>query len=75
MGGGDMAIHMNADIKAACEHCAAGDAPKWQVHSNEWVHTRSPKTKIHGAQFSITLCGANNLRKKIAWDRLQGEVK
>lgn len=53
---------LKAQIHALCPHCAAGHAPVWQRHSREFVHRRSTQVRS-GTSWSITLCGANAIRK------------
>ena len=56
-------INPKAAIEAVCPLCAAGYAPAWQEHSREWVHRRVT-LQVRGAQFSISLCGANQIRNQ-----------
>lgn len=51
-----------AAIHAACSHCASGSVVSYRPETREWVHRRSAQVR-GGSQFSITLCGANELRR------------
>lgn len=45
-------------IAIICPHCRGGSEPRYQAHSDEFVHQTSGK-----GTFTIAICWANGLRK------------